>query len=134
MSPDCVFCKIVAKTIPAYIVYEDEYTMAFLDIFPRNPGHVQVIPKDHARWVWDIPNIGNFMETVQKVACAQKKALNTDFVIGLVAGEEVPHAHFWLVPRFEHDGHGGSLSAGLVKKINAEEMQSIAERIRTALE
>lgn len=130
---DCIFCKIIARTIPADIVYEDEHAIAFLDIFPRNPGHVQVVPRQHHRWVWDIEPIGAFMQAVQTVARAQKKAFDTELVIGMVAGEEVPHAHFWLVPRTPGDGHGGTLNAGLVKKLTDAEMKQAAQKIRDAL-
>ena len=50
----CIFCKIVAKEIPAQIIYEDTHFLVFLDVKPRNPGHCLVIPKKHYRWVWDI--------------------------------------------------------------------------------
>ena len=50
----CIFCKILAKELPASIVYEDELTMAFLDIQPINPGHVLVIPKEHAAFLNDL--------------------------------------------------------------------------------
>ena len=54
----CIFCKIVKKELPAYVVYENDNFLAFLDIYPLAPGHVQIIPKNHYRWVWDVPNIG----------------------------------------------------------------------------
>lgn len=133
MEPACIFCKIVAKVIPAYVVYEDDTVIAFLDIFPRTPGHVQVIPKKHVRWVWDISESGHFMEVVQKIARAQKKVFDTDFVVGLVAGEEVPHAHFWLVPRHPNDGHEATLKPNVIVALSKEEMQDITVRLRETL-
>lgn len=95
---NCVFCKIVKKEISAHIVYEDENFMAFLDINPQSPGHVQVIPKEHYRWVWDIPNIGAYFEVVRKIAKAQQKAFGTEWILSKIVGDEVEHAHTWIYP------------------------------------
>ena len=103
----CIFCKIINKEIPSYIIYEDEHFLAFLDIHPQSPGHALVIPKKHHRWVWDlpakspmknIPTIGEYFTVVQKIALAQKKVFNQDAIWSKVIGEEVPHAHIWVFP------------------------------------
>ena len=80
MKKDCIFCKIVAGELPAYKVYEDQDTMAFLDINPTAFGHTLVIPKKHFRYVWDVPNAGEYFEVVKKVALAQRKAFKTDWI------------------------------------------------------
>ncbi len=105
MNENCIFCKIIHGEIPSYKVYEDESFLAFLDIHPQSPGHVQVIPKTHYRWVWDLPaqagvpgNIGQYFKVVQKIALAQRKAFNTDFILSRIIGDEVPHAHIWIYP------------------------------------
>ncbi|MCD6271110.1 HIT domain-containing protein [bacterium] len=131
---DCVFCKIVKGEIPSYKVYEDEKFIAFLDIKPRNPGHTLVIPKEHFRWVWDVPYLGEYFEVVGKIANAIRKAMNTQWVVALVIGEEVPHAHIWLIPRFEDDGHGGSIDLSNIKEISKEEMEKIAQKIKEEIE
>jgi histidine triad (HIT) family protein len=95
---NCIFCKIVKNELPANKVYEDDNFLAFLDIRPQSPGHTLVIPKEHYRWVWDVPNIGQYFEVVQKIARAQKKAFAINQVISKIVGEEVPHAHVWLIP------------------------------------
>lgn len=95
---DCIFCKIVKKEIPAEIVYEDPDFLAFLDIHPHTPGHVQVIPKKHYRWVWDMPNIGDYFKVAQKIAFAQRKVFDTDWILSKIVGDEVPHAHIWVFP------------------------------------
>lgn len=95
---DCIFCKIVKGEIPSYKVYEDENFMAFLDINPESPGHVQVIPKTHYRWVWEVPNTGEYFEIAKKIALAQGKAFQTDFILSKIVGDEVPHAHIWVYP------------------------------------
>ncbi|HAO64799.1 TPA: HIT family protein [Candidatus Taylorbacteria bacterium] len=95
---NCIFCKIVNGQTPSHPVYEDEKFLAFLDIRPQSPGHTLVIPKEHFRWVWDVPNIGEYFEIVKRIALAQKKAFDVEQVICKIVGEEVPHAHIWLIP------------------------------------
>ena len=130
MTDPCIFCKIVSGQIPCHKVYDDKDFLAFLDIRPRNPGHTLVIPKQHYRWVWDVSNIGKYYETVGKIAHALQKVIGTEWIVSLVLGDEVPHAHIWLVPRFPNDGHGSSIDLALIKDISQEEMQRIAERVR----
>ena len=131
---NCIFCKIVAGEIPCYKVHEDADFLAFLDIQPFNPGHVLVIPKKHFRWVWDVSNIGAYYEVVAKIALAQKKALNTDYVVSLVMGQQVAHAHIHLVPRFANDGHEEGVNPKNIKEISKEEMLEIAEKIKKSLQ
>jgi len=98
MSNECIFCKIIKKEIPSHIVYEDDDFLAFLDIHPQSPGHTQVIPKKHERWVWDVENYSKYFELVKKIAEAQRKAFNTDWILSKIVGDEVPHAHIWVFP------------------------------------
>jgi histidine triad (HIT) family protein len=109
LQTSCIFCKIIKREISAHIVYEDENFLAFLDIHPQAPGHTQVIPKAHHRWVWDlpaeaasakagVPTIGHYFEVVQKIAKAQQKAFGTEAVWSRIMGDEVPHAHIWVFP------------------------------------
>ena len=114
---DCIFCKIVRKEIPANVVYEDDKFLAFLDVRPLAPGHVQAIPKEHYRWVWDVPNVGEYFEVVKKIALAQKKAFNADIVRSQVYGEEIPHAHVWIWP--ETVGDAKDLIGNTQKIINS---------------
>ncbi len=99
-DPTCIFCKIVAGEIPSHKVYEDENFLAFLDIHPQSPGHVQVIPKEHHRWVWDLPeeSLAEYFKIAQKIAVAQRKAFNTDWILSKIIGDEVAHAHVWVFP------------------------------------
>ncbi|MDD5050312.1 MAG: HIT domain-containing protein [Candidatus Pacebacteria bacterium] len=116
---NCVFCKIVKKEIPAHIVYEDSDFLAFLDINPQSPGHTQVIPKKHYRWVWDIPNAGEYFELVKKVALAQRKTFGTDWILSKIIGDEVPHAHVWVFPNDKVKGDKKDL-AGNAEKLKEE--------------
>jgi histidine triad (HIT) family protein len=98
MEPNCIFCKIVAGTIPAHKIHEDNEFLAFLDIRPLSPGHTLVIPKEHHRWVWDVPEAGRYFEIARKIALAQRKAFETEMILSKIYGEEVPHAHIWVYP------------------------------------
>lgn len=116
--PECIFCKIVQGEIPSERVYEDDSFLAFMDIAPRSPGHVQVIPKDHYRWVWDVPNPGAYFEVVTKIAKAQQKAFATESIWSQVRGDEVPHAHIWVFPHDQLPGEKNDF-AGNAEKIRA---------------
>jgi histidine triad (HIT) family protein len=95
---NCIFCKIAKKEISAEVVYEDDDFLAFLDIKPQSPGHTLVIPKKHYRWVWDYPEVGKYFTIAKKIAMAQKRAFGIESVLAKIIGEEVPHAHIWLIP------------------------------------
>ncbi len=126
---NCIFCKIVSGDIPSYKVYEDENFLAFLDINPQTVGHVQVITKKHYRWVWDIPaaaeakageaNIGEYFEVVRKIAKAQQKSFNTDWILEKIVGEDVYHAHIWVYPSDKVEGDKKDFT-GNAEKIKKE--------------
>lgn len=111
----CIFCKIVRGEVPCYKVYEDEEFLAFLDINPKSPGHTQVIPKKHVRWVWDVENVGKYFEVARKVALAQRKAFDTDWILSKIVGDEVPHAHIWVFPNDEVSGDKSDFKGNLEK-------------------
>lgn len=107
----CLFCSIISKKIPASLIVEDDYTLAFLDIHPTNPGHVLVVPKTHVANIHtaDKDTLHKIMDTVQKVARAAMKGLDASGYNvfqnnGEVAGQAVFHLHFHIIPRFEGDG------------------------------
>ena len=104
-KPDCIFCKIVNGEIPSHKVYEDKNFIAFLDIHPQSTGHCQVIPRQHCQWVWDVTNLAEYIEVARKVANAQRKAFGTEMIVSHIIGDEVPHAHIWLVPK-KHSQNG----------------------------
>lgn len=111
MAHDCIFCKIVQGDVPSSRVYEDEQTLAFLDIHPVNPGHTLVIPKRHALNVFEIGS-DDWMavaRTIHRVAPALEQALGADGVNLVMnnrenAGQVVGHAHMHVIPRFTGDG------------------------------
>ena len=119
ISASCIFCKIASGEIPSHKVYEDENFFAFLDIHPQSVGHVQVIPKQHFRWVWDVPNAGDYFEVVRKIAKAQQKSFNTEWILSKIVGDEVEHAHIWVFPSDGAKGDKNDL-AGNAEKIRAQ--------------
>ena len=103
----CIFCKIVKGEIPAKILYEDEKTLAFLDISPRSKGHTLIIPKEHYETFEELPEevAIDLIKTIKKVI-KRLKSLNPDGYNILnnnrpVAGQEVPHVHFHIIPRYK---------------------------------
>ncbi len=133
--PDCIFCKIVAGEFPAERVFEDEKTLAFLDITPINPGHTLVIPKKHATDVFDIDEDewGAVMHSARTVAHMLEHSLGTHGVNVTAnnrpaAGQAVFHSHVHVIPRFDGDGfanwEGTPYAEGAAS--------AIAEKIRSA--
>lgn len=138
MSANCLFCRIVAGEIPSTRVYEDADTLAFMDIGPIIKGHTLVIPKKHYDPITRTPEdvLAKVMAVVRKIAQAQMNGLKADGVNvlnanGEAAGQQVPHIHFHVVPRFKTDGHHWNWAA---KKYDSlDEMKKMAEEIRKAL-
>jgi len=108
-----IFTQIVEGEIPARIVYEDETTVAFLDANPLSPGHTLVIPKDEYERLDDVPDdvAADLYATIHRMVPAVEDAVDADattvaFNNGEAAGQEVPHVHCHIVPRFEDDDAG----------------------------
>jgi histidine triad (HIT) family protein len=105
-DPACVFCKIVAGTIPCFKLWEDAETLAFMDINPGNPGHALAISKEHWENVAAMPPalLGPVMATAQRVARAIEAALRPDGINlvqanGPGAAQSVFHFHVHILPR-----------------------------------
>jgi len=110
-NDDCIFCKIIAKEIPSKILYENEDTIAFLDIFPISQGHTIVIPKKHYATLKTIPIkiLYEVMGAVKIVSNLIYKNLNIDGYNILqnnykAAGQMVNHFHIHIIPRSSSDG------------------------------
>lgn len=108
---DCIFCGVVAKTIPSYIICEDEHSLALLNIDPINPGHAVIIPRQHYKDFFDTPSevLTSMSELIKKVGPVIKDIVGADAInIGInngsSAGQVIFHLHIHLIPRFETDG------------------------------
>ena len=97
---ETIFTKIVKGEISCHKIYEDELTMAFLDIHPLLPGHVLVIPKQQIEFVWDLPDdlYRAVMATSKKVALRMREVLPEKYIHERIVGIDVPHAHIQLMP------------------------------------
>jgi histidine triad (HIT) family protein len=137
---DCIFCKIINDEIPSTRVYEDDMVMAFFDIFPINPGHTLIIPKKHFELLADMEPAyaAPMWETGRKIATALRKAgikceaINLHLADGSVAGQEVPHVHLHVIPRFKGDSTGYKFPHDR-KKPDDDEWNRMAESMRESL-
>ena len=100
---DCIFCKIAQNKIPCYKVFENDNFLAFLDNRPFVEGHTLVIPKLHYRWIYDVPQFKELWDFAREVTKIIKSSLNPEFITYLTMGNEVPHAHIHLIPRYSGD-------------------------------
>ncbi len=116
---DCVFCKIGAGEIPSFMVYEDDFVFAFMDVGPLAEGHLLVIPKDHYGRLEEMPGelVGRIAECLPKLAAAVIEASGCEGYNvlqnnGVCAGQAVAHVHFHIIPRCQGDGLGYRWNAG----------------------
>ncbi len=133
---NCIFCKIIRNEIPSVKLYEDDETLAFLDIQPNTRGHALVIPKSHHENIYVLPleTTARLAMSVQKIAVALKNALELDGLNIVMnnesaAGQIIWHAHMHIIPRMNEDA--GYL--GQKYTYVAGEMEEIAEKIKLEL-
>ncbi|WP_413709439.1 HIT family protein [Rhizobium sp. Rhizsp82] len=129
-----IFAKILRDEIPSHRVYEDEQTVAFMDVMPQAPGHVLVVPKAPSRNILDADPavLSHSITVVQKIANAVQDAFDADGVFVCqfnepAAGQTVFHLHFHVIPR--HEGvalkpHSGKMEDGAVLAANAEKIKA----------
>ena len=134
---ECIFCKLVHGQIPSATVYEDELSIAFMDIGQVNPGHVLVATKRHAPTLFDITpeEAAAVMQTAHRVALAAQAAFAPDGLNllqfnGAVAGQTVGHFHLHVLPRHASDGVGFAWPR---KEPGMAVLQDYATRLRQAL-
>lgn len=133
-DPTNIFAKILKGEIPSVKLYEDDDTLAFMDVMPQAPGHLLVIPKQGSRNILDADPavLAKLIPVVQKLAVAAKEAFEADGVYIAqfnepAAGQTVYHLHFHVIPR--HDGlplkpHTGGMENIDVLKANAEKIKA----------
>ena len=135
LESDCLFCKIAKGEIPCSKVFENESILAFLDIFPVNPGHTIVIPKKHYQTFLDFPkrDISSFFIQIQNIARLLKEKLNFDGFNIIqnnfsAAGQVVPHFHYHIIPRFE--GDDAILIHSKKDKASSLELENIIKKLQ----
>lgn len=134
-DPNNIFAKILRSELPCAKVYEDEQTLAFMDIMPQKRGHTLVIPKEPAETLLDLsPDAAaDLINKVQTVAAAVKIAMQADGITifqlnGAAAGQTVPHIHFHIIPGsiLEAKTHASTMA-------DPEELSKLAELIAQEL-
>jgi histidine triad (HIT) family protein len=100
MEETTIFTKIIRGEVPCHKIYEDDNTLAFLDIHPAAVGHTLVISKRQVSGVWDLENTeySALMNSVKKIADRLKEILEAPYVGEMIIGVDVPHAHVHLIP------------------------------------
>ena len=133
---DNIFAKILRGEMPAHTLYEDQHTLAFMDIMPRGDGHCLVLPKAPARNILDVEtdSLASVIATTQKLARAVKKAFGADGVTiqqfnEAAGGQVVFHLHVHVIPRFD----GVPLLPHTGEMADSEVLMANAEKIRAAL-
>jgi histidine triad (HIT) family protein len=138
---NCAFCRIAKNESPASIVYEDEKTIAFMDIHPVNQGHTLVIPRVHATGLQNLDEEAGthmFKIAVQVSEAIRRsgircEGINLHLADGPVAGQEVPHVHLHVIPRFRGDGFGIRFGRSYSVKPDRKELDETANRIKEKL-
>jgi len=137
---DCIFCKIVKGQEQSTIVYEDEHSLAFLDIHPLNLGHTLIVPKKHYPGMGEMPldEVGQLFVSVAKVMKGVRRATKADGINigqsnGRAASQEVFHMHVHIIPRFDNDSQGG-LTFPERKNMGPADRETIGKKVREAIE
>jgi histidine triad (HIT) family protein len=127
-----IFTRIIERSIPAYIVAEDDHFIAFLDIMPLAKGHVLVVPKQEVDYIFDLEDevLAGLHVFSKKVAKAIDRSISCTRVGVAVIGLEVPHVHIHLVPLRTMDDINFTRSK---LKLDPQELSEIAENIKKAM-
>ena len=135
---DCIFCKIISKEVPAKILYEDEYSISFLDAFTIAKGHTLVIPKKHFAQIQDMSSDMNqkLFDTVHKMITKIDSVKGSTLVLihnGKDSGQEIMHVHVHLIPRGIDDS-GDNLDSMFKNKIKLtdDEIDDLCTQIKSA--
>jgi len=140
-DPQNIFAKILRGEIPSHKVFEDEHCIAILDIFPVNPGHVLVIPRAAAVTVGDLDPgtaghllaVGARLSAAVRAAAPRCEGVNFWISDGAPAGQEVPHVHLHIIPRFAGDGFGWRVGPNNRQPQATETLTASSQAIRAAL-
>ena len=138
MDEHCVFCAIITKDEQASIVFENDFSISFMDRYPLNRGHLLVIPKQHYQYLTDMENndVAQLFEIVNILTKHVWKIVNADGLNisqsnGLAASQDIFHVHIHIIPRFINDTDNDSWPS---RKITTEqELDNLASQIKSSL-
>ena len=135
LNHNCIFCRIIEKSIPNAIIYENEKYLAFMDKYPINHGHSLLVPKQHFENILEMPAsmVGEMYSIVPQLAKAILNVINSDgFNVnqnnGKSANQIVPHVHVHIVPRYSVEKVKGQWPTRKIAKI--KDLEILAEKIR----
>ncbi len=140
---ECAFCRILSNELHASVVFEDASVLAFLDIHPVNTGHTLVIPKRHVQSFADLTTeeVSQLFEAGQHIASHIKDSISgcegtsLSLADGEVAGQEVPHIHLHVIPRFYADGFGWKFPPHYSEKAAPrEELDKVAKTLNASIQ
>ena len=133
-DPDCIFCKIVAGTIPSFRLHEDDTVIALLDVFPLSRGHALVVPREHHATLDQLPDttaahIGSLLPGLSRriLAATGATAFNILQNNGRLAHQAIDHVHVHIIPRYDDAGLGIEWQAG---KLTPDEGKALCSAIR----
>lgn len=134
----CIFCQIIEGKLPSYKLYEDDLVVAILDIYPITTGHTLIIPKQHTELLAGLPpetagrmfQVARLVEKAIRDSPIRCEASNLVLNNGQSAGQEIPHAHLHIIPRYRGDGVRFHISQ---KKASREELEAAAGDIAEKL-
>ena len=134
----CPFCTILSRENPASIIYEDEGCTVFLDIHPVNPGHILVVPNQHAASLAELDadtgphlfRVAHRLVNVLRSSDIRCEGVNIFLADGEAAGQDVSHVHIHVIPRYEDDGFGLRFALNYPTNPSREELDTAAEQIR----
>lgn len=137
-DPECIFCKIVAADVPAHVVYEDQATIAFLDVGPLAEGHLLLVPREHYRKLSEVPaqlaaDLGSQVPLLGRalMKVTSVSAYNVLCNEGNDAGQAVSHVHFHLIPRRAADQLGYRWNVGAYPAGRAADLAAAYQRAIT---
>lgn len=126
----CIFCKIANGEIPSKTIYEDEDFRVILDLAPATKGHALILPKEHAKNLYELPDetAGKVMKLAKKMAVTMTDKLGCDGFNLIqnnneVAGQTVFHFHMHLIPRYENDNQNLVMKPTEVTQDELEEVK-----------
>jgi histidine triad (HIT) family protein len=133
----CLFCRIIAGEVPAFVVADEPDVVAFLDHRPLFPGHTLVVPRRHIETLLDLPpaDVGPYFAAVQRVTAAVTEvmdAVGTFVAMNNVVSQSVPHLHVHVVPRRPKDGLRGFFWPR-TKYASDDEARAVAASVRASL-
>lgn len=138
---DCIFCSIINDVIPASMIYEDKDLLAFMDIQPVNKGHVLIISRQHKELITELEDdilrriivLAKNIDKAIRESGIKAEGVNLFLADGKSAGQEVPHVHLHIIPRFKNDGFGFIFPEGYEKRSQRNELDILSQKIKSRL-